>query len=195
LRAVARISKLEILQGSPYGLKLRPPALISAHTGVQNELCDNDTKRAHSAVLALSGLSPSASIQMSVFFLIAGVVLFGVGVMHTVLAEWIGERTLVRRITRLRLIETSDSQDLLARRVVRLAWHLTSLTWCGVAAILIYLSFVEQTESLQAVVRILGATFLLHAVLSLVIARARHPSWYLFLIVSVLCFLGAGSPM
>jgi hypothetical protein len=134
-------------------------------------------------------------MQMNVFLVIAGTLLFCVGVMHTVLAEWVGERTLVRRITRLRIIDASDSQDLLARRIVRLAWHLTSLTWCGVAAILIYLSFVEQTESLQAVVRILGATFLLHAVLSLVIARARHPSWYLFLIVSVLCFLGAGLPM
>ena len=129
---------------------------------------------------------------MNVFLLIAAVVLFFIGIMHTVLAEWKGERTLVRRITQLRLLDSSDSQDLLARRIVRLAWHLTSLTWCGIAAALTYLSFAEQTESLKIVVRILGSTFFLHSVLSLAIARGKHPSWYLFLIVSVFCFLGTG---
>lgn len=131
---------------------------------------------------------------MNVFLLIAAVVLFFIGVMHTALAEWKGKRTLVRRITQLRLLDSSEAEDLLARRIVRLAWHLTSLTWCGIAAALAYLSLAEQTESLQTVVRILGATFLLHSVLSVIIARGRHPSWYLFLIVSLLCFSGGGPP-
>jgi hypothetical protein len=130
---------------------------------------------------------------MNVFFLIAAAVLFFIGIMHTILAEWKGERTLVRRITQLRLLESSASEDLLAKRIVRLAWHLTSLTWFGIAAVLTFLSFVEQTESVKVVVRILGSTFVLHSVLSLVIARGKHPSWYLFLIVSVFCFLGTGS--
>ncbi len=129
---------------------------------------------------------------MNVFLLIAAVVLSFIGVMHTVLAEWKGERRLVRRITQARLLDSSDAEDLLAKRIVRLAWHATSLTWCGIAAALAYLSFAEQTESLKTVVRILGSTFLLHSVVSLVIARGKHPSWYLFLIVSVFCFLGTG---
>ncbi len=130
---------------------------------------------------------------MNVFLLFGAAVLFFVGVMHTVLAEWQGERRLVRRITRSRLLDSGDAQDLLARRIVRLAWHLTSVTWCGIAAALAYVSFAEQTESLLVVVRILGLTFLLHTVLSLVIARGKHPSWHLFLIVSVCCFLATVS--
>ena len=128
---------------------------------------------------------------MNVFLLLAAAILFLIGIMHTVLAEWKGERTLVRRITRARLLDSSDAQDLVARRIVRLAWHLTSLTWCGIAAALTYLAFVEQTESLRMVVRILASTFLLHSVLSLVIVRGKHTSWYMFLLVSLLCFLGA----
>jgi hypothetical protein len=131
---------------------------------------------------------------MNVFLLAAAGILFLIAIMHTVLAEWKGERTLVRRIIRSRLLDSSDAQDLLARRIVRLAWHLTSLTWCGIAAALAYLSVAEQTDSLRMVVRILGSTFVLHSVLSLVIARGKHASWYLFLIVSVFCFLGAGFP-
>jgi hypothetical protein len=127
---------------------------------------------------------------MNVFLLIAAAILFFTGIMHTVLAEWKGERTLVRRITQSRLLDSGDAQDLLARRIVRLAWHLTSLTWCGIAVALTYLAFVEQTDSSKIVVRILGSTFLLHSALSLLIARGKHTSWYLFLIVSVFCFLG-----
>jgi hypothetical protein len=62
---------------------------------------------------------------MNVFFLIPAVVLFFIGIMHTALAEWKGERTLVRRITQLRLLDSSDADDLLARRIVRLAWLLS----------------------------------------------------------------------
>jgi hypothetical protein len=131
---------------------------------------------------------------MNAFLLFAAALLFFIGIMHTVLAEWQGERRLVRLITQSRLLDSSEAQDLLARRIVRLAWHLTSLTWCGIAAALAYVSFAEQTESLLAVVRILGLTFLLHSVLSLIIARGKHPSWHLFLIVSVCCFLGTISP-
>jgi len=49
---------------------------------------------------------------MNVFLLFAAGVLFFVGIMHTVLAEWQGERKLVRLITRSRLLDSSDAQDL-----------------------------------------------------------------------------------
>jgi hypothetical protein len=127
---------------------------------------------------------------MNVFLLIAAAVLFFIGIMHSVVAEWKGERRLVWRITQLTLFESSDAKDLLAKRIVRLAWHLTSLIWCGIAAALTYIAFVERTESVVMIVRILCLTFLLHSALSLIIARGKHPSWYLFLIVSVFSLLG-----
>ncbi len=131
---------------------------------------------------------------MNVYLLVAAAVLFFVGIMHTVLAEWGGARRLVRRITQSEIFDSSDTQDLLARQIVRLAWHLTSLSWCGIASALAFMSFSELTESRVIVVRIFGLTFLLHSVLSLVLARGKHPSWYLFLIVSAFCFLATISP-
>jgi hypothetical protein len=110
--------------------------------------------------------------------------------MHTALAEWAGERRLVRRITRLTLFESNDAKDLLARKIVRLAWHLTSLVWCGCAVVLAYLAFVDVSGPIVGVVRILSVVFLLHSALSLAIVRGRHASWLGFLIVSVLSFLG-----
>jgi hypothetical protein len=127
---------------------------------------------------------------VNVFLLIAALVLFYIGIMHSVLAEWKGERRLVRRITGLTLFDSDEAKDLLAKRIVRLAWHLTSLLWCGCAAVLAYIAFVEALEPIIAVVRILAVVFLLHSALSLAIARGRHPSWLGFLIVSVFAYLG-----
>jgi hypothetical protein len=127
---------------------------------------------------------------VNVFLLIAAAVLFWIGIMHSVLAEWKGERRLVRRITRLTLFDSSDAKDLLAKRIVRLAWHLTSLVWCGTATVLAYVAFVEASESIVVIVRILSVVFLLHSALSLAIVRGRHASWPGFLIVSVCSFLG-----
>ena len=127
---------------------------------------------------------------MNVFLLIAAAALFAIGVMHSVVAEWKGERRLVWRITQLTLFESSDEKDLLAKRIVRLAWHLTSLVWCGCAVVLAYIAFVEASESIIVIVRILSVVFLLHSALSLAIVRGRHSSWVGFLIVSVFSYLG-----
>ncbi len=127
---------------------------------------------------------------MNIFLLIAAAVLLVIGIMHTVLAEWKGDRRLVWRIQQLTLFESDDAKDLLAKRIVRLAWHATSLVWCGCAVVLAYVAFVEATGPIIAVVRILSAVFLLHSVLSLAIARGRHASWLGFLIVGVFSFLG-----
>lgn len=127
---------------------------------------------------------------MNVFLLLAAAVLFCIGILHTVVAEWKGERRLVWRITRLTLFDSDDAKDALAKRIVRLAWHATSLVWCGIATVLAYIAFVEASESITVIVRILACVFLLHSALSLAIARGKHASWFGFLIVSVLSFLG-----
>jgi hypothetical protein len=127
---------------------------------------------------------------MNLPLLLAAAVLFCMGIMHTVVAEWQGDRRLVWRITHLTLFDSSDAKDLQAKRIVRLAWHLTSLIWCGCAVVLAYVASVEASGPVIAVVRILSVVFLLHSVLSLAIARGRHPSWLGFLIVSVSSFLG-----
>ena len=127
---------------------------------------------------------------MNVFLFLSAAVLFCIGILHTVVAEWKGDRRLVWRITRLTLFDSDDDKDALAKRIVRLAWHATSLVWCGCAVVLAYLAFVEASGPVIAVVRILSAVFLLHSALSLAVARGRHSSWLGFLIVAALSFLG-----
>jgi hypothetical protein len=129
-------------------------------------------------------------LGLNVFLLIAALVLFCIGILHTVLAEWKGERRLVRRIQQLTLFESDHAKDRLAKSIVRLAWHATSLVWCGCAGVLAYLAFVEASGPIIAVVRILAVVFLLHSMLSLAVARGRHASWVGFLLVSLFSFVG-----
>ena len=65
-----------------------------------------------------------------------------------------------------------------------------NLIWCGCAAVLAYIAFVEASGPVIVVVRILASVFLLHSALSLAIVRGKHASWLGFLIVSVFSFLG-----
>jgi hypothetical protein len=107
---------------------------------------------------------------MNVPLLIAAAVLCLIGAMHSVLGERKGRR-LVWCIIGQEVFNSADEHDVLAKQSVRLAWHLTSLAWCGT-------------------IRLFSVMFLSHSVLSLAIARGRHASWHLFLIVGVLCFAG-----
>ena len=130
---------------------------------------------------------------MNIPLLIAAATLFFVGIMHTMVAEWRGNRRLVRRVVQSKLFD-DDAQDIAAKQIIRLAWHLTSLAWCSTAVVLAYLSSAERTLAVVGTIRILAVTFLCHSALSLVITRGRHPSWYLFLMVSIFSFLGTVPP-
>lgn len=131
--------------------------------------------------------------RRNILLLIAAAILFLVGTMHTIRAEWI-DRRLVRRIVQSSLFDADSSADQLARQIVRLAWHLTSIVWCGIAVLMVYLSSVEQVRPIVVTIRIFAVIFALHALASLIFTRGRHPSWYLFLIVAT-CLLLSTEPV
>jgi hypothetical protein len=149
----------------------------------------------------MSGLVPAGSIvrarsirrdeRVNLFLLGAAVLLAYVGIMHTVLAEWRGERRLVRRILDLHLFEDDREKDLLAKRIIRLAWHLTSVVWCGLAVVVAYLAFAGPSDASVAVSRILAGVFILHSLLSLILVRGKHPSCYVFFLVAASLLAGS----
>jgi len=75
------------------------------------------------------------------------------------MGEWVGERVLVKRIQNIQLSEIEE-KDITAKQVVRLAWHATSITWCGMGVLFLYTSFVELNHTL-VIIRILSITFFL----------------------------------
>jgi len=122
---------------------------------------------------------------MNIWLIISSVLTFVLGIGHTVLGEWRGERVLVKKIQNVQLFETSE-KDILAKNVVRLAWHATSIIWCGVGAIFLYAAFIDLNSQI-IIIRILSISFLLTGLLSLITVPQKT---ILFIMIAATSWMG-----
>ena len=134
--------------------------------------------------------------------LAAGLVLL-LALVHSVL----GERYIVIRLLRRPNLPKLFGSDVFTKRTLRFAWHLTTLAWCGFAALL--LAIAPEVPSLDStalevatpmgvasvsrrtVAAIVGATCVMSAVATAVGSRGRHLAWIVFLAIAVLTWWGA----
>jgi VIT1/CCC1 family predicted Fe2+/Mn2+ transporter len=124
---------------------------------------------------------------MNVMLLVAGLLSALIGIAHSVL----GERLLLGP-----LFERGDLPKLLgsaafARRTLRFTWHLTTVLLLGIGVMVMILSLAPLDSQSACILRVLAITFAVCSLLSLIGARARHFSWWVFLIISVLLWFGA----
>lgn len=127
---------------------------------------------------------------MNAFFLIAAFLSYFVALAHSLRGEWVGKRTLVRAITELRLFD-EDQKDEMSKRVLRVAWHVTSITWLGIGSILFYFAFADINSTIVVAARIISVAFFGSFIFSVVTVRGKHPSWVFFLLISVFTWLGS----
>ncbi len=123
---------------------------------------------------------------MNPWFLIASILSYVLGIGHSILGEWAGDRVLVKRIQGIALFEDAD-KDALGKRIVRLAWHATSILWCGIGTLLLYAAFIELNPQIILMMRVVSFTFLLTSFLSL--ATVPRKTW-LFLAISICAWMG-----
>lgn len=116
---------------------------------------------------------------------IAAMLLFVVGVAHTVL----GERFILSRLFRRDNLPKILGSTEFTKRTLRFAWHLTTIAWWGFAAIIVLLA--QASLSFQNVSMILAVTFLITGAVALIASRGRHLSWPLFLFVGGACLYAA----
>ncbi len=125
---------------------------------------------------------------MSTLLLIAAGLIVMAGVLHSVL----GERLILGRLSADALPPVLGSAQF-TLRVVRLFWHLVSVAWWGIAAMLWVLASSPGTHGARATAIVAAITFLASAAIALAISRGRHFSWVLLLIIAILAGLGADS--
>ena len=113
-------------------------------------------------------------------FYCGALLLIAIGLAHSYLGE---KLILIRLFRRENLPELFGGTEF-TKNTLRFAWHLTTLAWFGFAAILISLANGELEGGTIGI--IIGITFLLHALASLVGAKGKHFSWYVFLIIGVI---------
>jgi hypothetical protein len=97
--------------------------------------------------------------------------------------SWLGERLILQPILGLEDLPKLSGSRRGMRKIVRFAWHLTSVYFLAVAAILFYFSRVAGDA---AVIKIISVTNLLSAVITFSISRGRHYAWVVFFVVGLL---------
>jgi hypothetical protein len=126
---------------------------------------------------------------MNWFFLAAAMLIFAIGLVHSVL----GERLVFRRMREDGVIPTNGGQVLREGhvRILWASWHVaTALGWC-VAIVLAWASLPSSSQQETSfVVQAIVAGTLACSLLVLVGTKGRHPGWIAFLAVAVLASLG-----
>jgi hypothetical protein len=103
----------------------------------------------------------------------------------------LGERFILIPLLRQTGLPELFGDDTFTKSTLRFAWHLTTIAWWGLAALLILYATTSSPELADSTLRIIGLTFLASSGLALVGSRGRHLSWIVFLAIAVAAWIGA----
>lgn len=111
--------------------------------------------------------------------IIAATLTLLVGLFHSIA----GEKRLIRPLLATPGLPTLGHGSWYVRALVRTAWHLTTLTWWGLAAMMVTIHSGPAPRH-AALLWILCTVFAISGLAALVLSRARHPAWLAFLPVA-----------
>jgi hypothetical protein len=111
------------------------------------------------------------------------------GVAHS----YLGERLVLAPLFRLPELPKLLGSSQYMRQILRLAWHVTSLAWVGLASIVVMLAHPPLSPGAVAVA--VGVTAFASFLSVLVFTRGKHvAAWVLFLTISIISlYYGAGT--
>lgn len=125
---------------------------------------------------------------MRTLLLAAAVLAVGIGIVHS----WLGERYIIMRLLRRDNLPKLFGGDTFTKQTLRFAWHLTTVAWWGLGAVLLLLSgALPGITAASGILLVVSFTFLASAILSFVFTRGRHLSWIVFAAIAALCALAA----
>ena len=114
---------------------------------------------------------------MNILLGTAALLTFLVGLAHS----YLGERFLIMRLLRREDLPELRGSDWFTRRLLRFAWHSTSVAWWGFGLQLALMALGEA--SVRTLALALGGTFVLTAAIILATSHGRHLAWPVFLFV------------
>jgi len=120
--------------------------------------------------------------------IIGTILLLIIGFIHS----YLGEKYLLIRLFRRDNLPKLLGSDWFTKRVLRFAWHLTTLAWWGFAGILYVLS-TPSVNMQNEILIIITLVFALSGVVSLFFSRGKHLSWLVFFIIAATSYYGVTS--
>ena len=108
---------------------------------------------------------------------------FFIGLVHSVL----GEKYLISRLLRRDNLPKLLGGDWFTKRLIRFAWHLTTIAWWGMAAIMLIMHNPEASL-MKSLAVVLALVFGLSGLLALIFSKGKHLSWIVFFAIAGLTF-------
>lgn len=108
---------------------------------------------------------------MAIFLYIAAFLMIALGVAHS----YLGEKYILIRLFRRENLPGIFGDQEFTKRTLRFAWHITTVTWIGLAALLVHAGRGDLT--IQGTLRIIGTTAIISGLLPIIFTRGRHLSW------------------
>ncbi len=118
--------------------------------------------------------------------LLAAVLTLAVGFVHS----WLGERVLIGPLLATPAAEGPLTREPL-RRVLRNAWHITSVAWAGIGIAIASLAFAPLDASGRRVLVVIGLLFAGQGLFVLATSRGRHVGWPFFAAIGALTLWAA----
>lgn len=117
--------------------------------------------------------------QSAALLMCAAVLIVGIGIAHS----WLGEAKLIGPLTAVETRSGILAQSGLARHVLRFAWHITTVAWWGLAAVLALMARQPLDGPARMVIAVIAATFLVTGLACMPGGR-RHWAWAVFLLIA-----------
>ena len=124
---------------------------------------------------------------MSVPLGVAAALSAAIGIAHSVLGEKLVLGPLFERGEVPKLLGSAA----FARNTLRFTWHVTTVLLIGIGTAVVALSRLPIDGHAVTVLRVFSATFAVSSLISLVGARGKHFSWWVFLLIALLLWFGA----
>jgi len=99
--------------------------------------------------------------------------------------SWLGERKLIQPVIALEVFPALLGSDKLAKSTLRVSWHLLSLCWWGIAALLFYYANSNLPVPTPLLWMISGL-FGLSGLAALYFSRGKHKSWVIFFAIAAI---------
>ena len=106
--------------------------------------------------------------------------------------SYLGERFILSRLLRRTELPPLFGNEQFTRQTLRFAWHLTSIAWVGLAAVLIGFSLEDPQRTRTIALLAISLTFSVHAVATFIATRGRHLAWIVFIAIALAAWLGVG---
>jgi hypothetical protein len=124
---------------------------------------------------------------VNILLLVGGALAALLGSAHS----YLGERLLLGPLFERGELPRLLGSRAFAKRTLRFTWHLTTVLLVGIGLLVIALSFAQIEGQTTWVLRCLSIIFVACSAVSLIGARAKHFSWFVFLIIAVSIWVGA----